>query len=66
MNIQELILAVGGKLLTSSSDLSKEIKDGCGTDLMSDVLVSIQKEMRNAFKGNKGHSFRIDDLQSIM
>lgn len=44
MNIQELLKVVGGKLLTTSSDLSKEIKGGCGADLMSDVLASIQPE----------------------
>lgn len=44
MNIQELIKAVGGKLLTSSTNLTKEIKGGCGADLMSDVLASVQPE----------------------
>jgi DNA-directed RNA polymerase delta subunit len=66
MNIQELINAIGRNLLTPSSDISKEIKGFYETDLMSDVFVSIQKEMRNVIKGNKGHSFRIDNLQCIM
>jgi predicted transcriptional regulator len=44
MNIQDLINIVGGKLLTSSIDITREIKGGCGADLMSDVLASIQPE----------------------
>lgn len=44
MNVKELIQLIDGRLLTSSADLSKEIKGGCGADLMSDVLASIQPE----------------------
>ncbi len=44
MNVKELIQLIDGRLLTSSSDLSKEVKGGCGADLMSDVLASIQPE----------------------
>jgi predicted transcriptional regulator len=44
MNIQDLIEIANGKLLTSMVDTSVEIKGGCGADLMSDVLASIQPE----------------------
>lgn len=44
MNVQELIELVDGHLINISADLSREIKGGCGADLMSDVLASIQPE----------------------
>ncbi|HWQ05506.1 MAG TPA: DRTGG domain-containing protein [Longilinea sp.] len=44
MKVSELIKLINGKLLTNTSDLSQEIKGGCGADLMSDVLASIQPE----------------------
>jgi predicted transcriptional regulator len=44
MIVSELIQIIEGKLLTNTSDLSQEIKGGCGADLMSDVLASIQPE----------------------
>jgi predicted transcriptional regulator len=44
MNIKQLISLSNGKLLTPEVDLSREIKGGCGADLMSDVLASIQPE----------------------
>jgi predicted transcriptional regulator len=44
MNIEKLIQITHGKLLTPAVDLSREIKGGCGADLMSDVLASIQPE----------------------
>jgi len=44
MNVKELIQLIDGRLLTSSADLTKEVKGGCGADLMSDVLASIQPE----------------------
>jgi hypothetical protein len=37
-----LIQLIDGRLLTGSADLTKEVKGGCGADLMSDVLASIQ------------------------
>jgi predicted transcriptional regulator len=43
MNVGELIKIVNGKLLIPESDLTREIKGGCGADLMSDVLASIQQ-----------------------
>jgi len=44
MNVQELIKIIDGRLLNNSTDLTREIKGGCGADLMSDVLASIQPE----------------------
>jgi len=44
MNLQQLIEITNGKLLTPTVDLTREIKGGCGADLMSDVLASIQPE----------------------
>lgn len=44
MNIQELIDIIDGNLITTTSDLNREIKGGYGGDLMSDVLASIQPE----------------------
>jgi len=44
MNVNELIEIIDGNLLNDSADLSREIKGGCGADLMSDVLASIQPE----------------------
>ncbi len=44
MNVQELLEIVDGRLLNESADMSREIKGGCGADLMSDVLASIQPE----------------------
>jgi hypothetical protein len=44
MNVEELIKIIDGKLINPDADLSSEIKGGCGADLMSDVLASIQPE----------------------
>lgn len=44
MNVKDLVTLIDGKLLNPSADLSREIKGGCGADLMSDVLASIQPE----------------------
>lgn len=44
MNIEELLVITEGTLLTDNIDHSREIKGGCGADLMSDVLASIQPE----------------------
>ncbi len=44
MNVKELIELVEGDLLTPDVDLQRIIKGGCGADLMSDVLASIQPE----------------------
>jgi predicted transcriptional regulator len=42
MNTQELMEIIDGTLLTEVCDFTREIKGGCGADLMSDVLASIQ------------------------
>ena len=44
MDVNELIGLIDGKLISQSTDLSREVKGGCGADLMSDVLASIQPE----------------------
>jgi predicted transcriptional regulator len=44
MNVKELIKLIDGKLISQSADLTREVKGGCGADLMSDVLASIQPE----------------------
>ncbi len=44
MIVRELIQLIDGKLYNKSADLDREVKGGCGADLMSDVLASIQPE----------------------
>jgi predicted transcriptional regulator len=44
MKISELVKLVNGKIVTPGVDFSREIKGGCGADLMSDVLASIQPD----------------------
>lgn len=44
MNVKELITLIDGHLYNPSANLLREIKGGCGADLMSDVLASIQPE----------------------
>ncbi len=44
MNVNELIQLINGKLHNPSANLDREVKGGCGADLMSDVLASIQPE----------------------
>jgi predicted transcriptional regulator len=44
MNVRELIKLIDGNLYNPSANLDREIKGGCGADLMSDVLASIQPE----------------------
>ena len=44
MNIQDLIKIIEGILINENADLTREIKGGCGADLMSDVLAYIQPE----------------------
>ncbi len=44
MNVKDLIQLIDGRLLNPSANLNREIKGGCGADLMSDVLASIQPE----------------------
>jgi len=44
MNVRDILRITQGKLITKSVDLDREVKGGCGADLMSDVLASIQPE----------------------
>ncbi|MCC6146092.1 MAG: hypothetical protein IT308_00845 [Anaerolineaceae bacterium] len=44
MDVSQLIDLVSGELLNPDADLTRDIKGGCGADLMSDVLASIQPE----------------------
>ena len=44
MKLEELVKLVCGRLLTETVDVQREVKGGCGADLMSDVLASIQPE----------------------
>jgi len=44
MTVKELLQYINGKLLTNSGDLDRVVKGGCGADLMSDVLASIQPD----------------------
>jgi len=44
MNIKEMVKIIGGTVLTPEVALDREIKGGCGADLMSDVLASIKPE----------------------
>ncbi len=44
MKINDLIEFIDGELLTKSADLTRDVKGGCGADLMSDVLASIQPD----------------------
>ncbi len=44
MNIRDLIHIIDGTLITTTANLSREIKGGFGADLMSDVLASVQPE----------------------
>jgi predicted transcriptional regulator len=44
MNVKELVKIVNGTVLTPKVSLTREVKGGCGADLMSDVLASIKPE----------------------
>lgn len=44
MNVNDLIRLIKGDLINKGADLTRQIKGGCGADLMSDVLASIQPE----------------------
>jgi len=44
MNVEDVLNIIDGKLLTPAADLTGEINGGCGADLMSDVLASIQPQ----------------------
>ena len=40
MRLRRIIELVNGEVLTSSADLDLEISEGCGADLLSDVIAS--------------------------
>ena len=42
MTLNELVKLIYGRVLTDDADLNVEVEGGCGADLMSDVLASIQ------------------------
>jgi predicted transcriptional regulator len=44
MKMQEMIALIDGKLISNPTNLDREIKGGCGADLMSDVLAFIQPD----------------------
>lgn len=44
MIVKDLLELVNGTLINPTDQLEREIKGGCGADLMSDVLASIQPE----------------------
>lgn len=44
MNLQEIIHIVDGKLFFENIPYEREVKGGCGADLMSDVLASVQPD----------------------
>ncbi|MCE1253159.1 MAG: hypothetical protein LWX83_06365 [Anaerolineae bacterium] len=44
MDVKDLLHLINGVLINETADLSREIKGGCGADLMSDVLASIQPD----------------------
>jgi predicted transcriptional regulator len=44
MQLTNIIQIIEGKVLTSSAPLDAEVAGGCGADLMSDVLASVQPQ----------------------
>jgi predicted transcriptional regulator len=44
MKLVELLKIIDGTMLSNCEDLDREIKGGCGADLMSDVLAFIQPD----------------------
>jgi len=44
MKVRDVLYLINGQLLSTTADLDREVKGGCGADLMSDVLASIQPE----------------------
>jgi len=44
MQLQEIVELIYGKVLTDDNDLQAEVQGGCGADLMSDVLASVQPQ----------------------
>lgn len=44
MRLHELMTLIDGKLISTTDNIDREIKGGCGADLMSDVLAFIQPD----------------------
>ena len=44
MRLEEVVKLIYGQVLTDNVDLSTEVEGGCGADLMSDVLASVQPQ----------------------
>jgi hypothetical protein len=44
MDVNSLLQLVNGTLVNKNADLTRQINGGCGADLMSDVLASVQPE----------------------
>ena len=44
MNVLEMVEIIKGTVLTPHVPLNREVKGGCGADLMSDVLASIKPD----------------------
>jgi predicted transcriptional regulator len=44
MKIRDMITLLEGKLISETDNLDREVKGGCGADLMSDVLAFIQPD----------------------
>jgi predicted transcriptional regulator len=42
MQLEEVVKLIYGRVLTDDVDLRAEVEGGCGADLMSDVLASVQ------------------------
>jgi predicted transcriptional regulator len=44
MNVGEIAVLIGGQVLNPEVSLDREVRGGCGADLMSDVLAAMQPE----------------------
>lgn len=44
MRLEEVVKLIYGRVLTDDADLHAEVEGGCGADLMSDVLASVQPQ----------------------
>ncbi len=44
MQLAEVVNIIDGQVLTDHVDLQTEVEGGCGADLMSDVLASVQPQ----------------------
>ncbi len=44
MRLEEVVKLIYGQVLTANVDLHAEVEGGCGADLMSDVLASVQPQ----------------------